>query len=658
MSGIVGIFNLSGDHLPEFDGRAALRSIRHRGPDDDGMFQEGGVFLGATSLAVADGQRGAQPVADETGRYHLVMDGRIFDDGPIGADLEARGHRLRSRCDAELALHLIEESWSAAMDRLDGQFALAACDALERRLLLARDRMGICPLFYAETAGCLVFASEMKALFATGLIRPEIDPRSLDAVLAFGCVPAPRAVFRGVRSLPPGRFLEVQGGVISERTYWDLSYPDAGEYPQKPLPQWSREFHAVLRDACRKRLEADVPVGLYLSGGIDSATVAAMVAGAGDIRRRVFSIRFPEPGLDESRRMAVIARFLRLQPHVLTYRQSDLAEDLPKLIYHAETPLVTTESVPLMALSRLASRQVKAVLTGEGADEAMGGYRYFRWEAMKQRMGGGLGGQAMTFLARRIFRGILGERNPFYPLPQDAAWAQELFGFYPAIMINFFYLRLLRQMVYSREMLERQHRLSDAELLDLPRESMRRWDVINRTLYIASRVFLTNHLLAAHGDRALTACSVEGRYPFLDRRVQEFLAAVPPGLKAGWWWGKYLLRRAMAGRLPGEVLRRTKKPFLAPFGTPFVGEGVTEYVQHLLSPAMLSRFGYFDVPKVRRIVDSLVAAKQSMARDRKGYMRLDRSAVRRTMLGMAVTFVVSTQLLADLVSTGEFPHRE
>jgi asparagine synthase (glutamine-hydrolysing) len=654
MCGIAGILNLRGNDLPPLDTAKILQTLRHRGPDDSGVFQSRGVFLGATRLAIIDPAMGKQPVQDEVGRYHLVMNGEIFDYGVLMKQLQDRGHRFRSHCDTEVVVHLVEESWSGIFDRIDGQYAIAAYDAQADRLLLARDRMGICPLFYAVVGEHLVFASEMKAIFATGLVKPEIAPRSLDAVLSFGCVPAPNAMFKGIRQLMPGRFLEVAGGAISERTYWDIPFNDAGQYPRKSIAQWSQEFRDVLHGACRRRLKADVPVGLYLSGGIDSSTLAAMTADAPGIAKRVFSIGFPEPGFDESAQTRRIADFLGIEMHLLNYEQKDLSRDLPRLIYHGESPLVSTESVPLMALSHLASKHVKVVLTGEGSDETLGGYIYFHWDVFKALIGDGAMGRCLLKLANVWLRHNLGPVNPFLPSDDDARWAQDLFGCYPGIMLKFFYFRALRAMVCSRDSLDRQAKAHDGELLDLPRDRMRRWDPLNRTLYLSSRIFMTNHLLGSHGDRALMANSVEGRYPFLDRQVQEFMAAVPPGLKRRWRTDKYLLRKAMAHRLPAEVIRRHKKPFLAPFGTPFVGKDYTDQIRDLLSPRSLSEFGHFDPAKVHRIVAELTGLKDEIALDPGETMRPNRQAIHRTLLGMALTFVVSTQILEDHVRRGRF----
>jgi asparagine synthase (glutamine-hydrolysing) len=659
MCGVAGVFNMRGGPLPKgLDPEAVLGTIRHRGPDDTGCFLGDSVFLGAVRLAVIDPQHGRQPVSDESGRLHLVMNGEIYDHDRLRKELEAKGHCFVSRCDTEVALHLFEDDWSGALETIDGQFAIAAYDARERKLLLARDRMGISPLFYAVVGDLIVFASEMKAIFATGLVRPELDPRALDAILAFGTVPAPRAVFKGIRSLPPGRLLEVKGGCIREATYWDIPYPDAGDYSRRSEAEWADELRSLFQSACRRRVKADVPVGIFLSGGIDSGSVAAMVADTDGIRERAFSISFPEPGFDESAAIKSVADFLGLRTHLLSYTQQDLARDLPRLVYHAETPLISTESVPLMALSGLASRHVKVVLTGEGSDEALGGYQYFRWEDFAQRCRQGLVGKALLGAARWQLGRLIGRANPFFPSHEDEAWADEVFGFYPAGMLAMFYWRKLRELVYSPEMLERQRGLSDAELVDLPRAALRRWDPLNRSLYVSSRLFMSAHLLGAHGDRALMANSVEGRYPFLDRAVQEFLTTVPPELKTCWHTEKQLLRHAMRGRLPLETLRRRKKAFLAPFGTPFVGDDAPEYARDLLSSRTLRESGYFDPAKVLAIIGKLEGAKRRLATDRGEGLRVDRETVERTLYGMACTFVISTQVLEDMVRRGDFNDAE
>ena len=365
MCGIIGVFNMTRGGLPRFERALPLAVMKHRGPDDEGIFEDNRIFLGVRRLAIIDPQGGHQPVQDERGRFHLVMNGEVYDYPNILASLKARGHTVLSVCDSEVAVHLFEEKWEEALQDMDGQYAVAVYDEAQCRLLLARDRMGICPLFYAVQGELLLFASEMKALFATGLLKPEIDPRCLDAVAAFGCVPAPRTIFVGICSLSASHYLEVKDGRMEMKQYWDIPYPCAGNYSTKNEREWAEEFRVLLSAAARRRLRADVPVGMYLSGGIDSASVAAMIADTEGMRRRVFSIGFPEPGFDETDRIRSLASYLGLEAQILLYTQKDLAADFPRLLYHAETPTVSTESVPLMALSGMAKKQVTVVLTGE-----------------------------------------------------------------------------------------------------------------------------------------------------------------------------------------------------------------------------------------------------------------------------------------------------
>ncbi len=642
MCGIVGAFSLTGEPLPEMDRLAAMMSIHHRGPDEGGEYLATGVFLGARRLAIIDPAHGHQPTHDETGRYHLAMNGEIYDYDLHLRRLTEAGHVFHSHCDTEVAVHLVEDHWAEALDLIDGQFAIAAFDQREHRLLLARDRMGICPLFYAQVGNCLLFASEAKALFATGLVEPKINPRAMDAMLSLGCVPSPLSMYDNVRALPPSHYLDVRQGQLTQRRYWDIPYPQAGQYERRSANDWAEELREALTYAAQRRLKADVPVGMYLSGGIDSATIASLVADNEAVRSRVFTIGFPERSLDESDQTKRIAAALGVDAHVLMYQQKDLARDLPQLIHTAETPLVSTESVPLMALSGLAAQYGKVVLTGEGSDEALGGYRFFRWEAFQQSFG-----RLAAGLVARRYRRSLRELNPMIPSDADRQWANEVFGFYPAAMMKFRYMRLVRAMVYTDDMLARSSRASDAEFTTaLPLETIKTWDPLNRSLYISSRVFMAHHLLGAHGDRALMANSVEGRYPFLDRRVQELLAGVPPKFKTTWNTDKLLLRRAMAHRLPDEVIKRRKKPFLAPFGTPFVGDTATDLIRELMTPRMLKEYGFFDPAKVTTLTAAVEALDaQPVSSKPADPLKFTRSSIENTVHGMALTFVVSSQLL-------------
>jgi asparagine synthase (glutamine-hydrolysing) len=651
LCGIVGVLNIRGGRIPDkFNSARALASIIHRGPDDEGTWSADGVFLGARRLSIIDVAGGHQPVTDEQKRFHLVMNGEIFDYDKLLEVLKSRGHRLVSHCDTEVAVHMFEESWFDTLDKIDGQFAVAVYDEREKRLLLARDRMGICPLFYTVSGDLLIFASEIKAILATGLVTPKLDLRALDAVTVFGSIQPPNTAFEGVKSLAPGHYLQVVGGRIAEGVYWDLEYPDAGDYPRRSEKEWISDFYGLMHSAVERRLKADVPVGIYLSGGIDSSTVAALCHGHEDVKSRVFSIGFAEKGFDESDKIRRLADYLGLETHLITYSQNDLAMDFPRLIYHGESPLISTESIPLMALSGLARQYVKVVLTGEGSDEALGGYSYFRWEEFKRVLKKiGPLGRLVSAFARRRFGNLIGQDNPLFPSAATEKWANDIFGFYPAGMVQMFYYNAIRKLVYSGWMFDRLAKLSDADLIHLDRAKMSRWDHLNRSLYVSSRTFMTNHLLGSHGDRALMANSVEGRYPFLDRTVQEFLLKVPPTVKTSWRTEKRLLRNAMKGKLPSDVIKRRKQPFLAPFGTPFVGESAPDYARELLSVSALKKSGYFDADNVVRIARQLDASKNNPLFHSSNPMETHPGVAEHTLQGMSITFVLSVQVLDDFI---------
>ena len=665
MCGIFGVFSIDGRPIPDLDAKAALDAIRHRGPDDEGIWRDAHTLLGSRRLSIIDPTGGHQPMADESGSRRIVMNGEIYDYETMLSELQNAGHRFQSRCDTEVALHLLEGRLDDALERIDGQYAIAYHDSRRNRLLLVRDRTGICPLFYALKDGMLVFASEMKAIFASGLVEARIDVRSIDAVSCFGCVPSPRTLFEGVLSLPAGHYLTADraagragSGVSLEaqlrvERYWDIPYPPAGEYENRGESEWADELRGALEASVRRRLRSDAPVGLYLSGGIDSATVGALLRNAEPVRGRVFSIGFPERNYDESARTRRLASYLGLTEQYLRYSQDDLAADIPRLLYHAESPIISTESVPLFALSGLASRHVKVILTGEGSDEALGGYDYFERDVLVGRLESNGIGALLRPAAKLWLRSALGRDNPVFPSTSVRAWSEEIFGCYPAVAIQMFYWKALRAMTYSGTMLERAEHRSDAELVSLPIAEIKKWDPLNRSLYLSSRLFLQGHLLAAHGDRALMAHSVEGRYPFLDRQVQELIARVPPELKIRRrgvrTQEKHLLRRAMSRDLPREVLTRRKKPFLAPFGTPFVGTHAPEYVRELLSERVIRDFGYFDPNRIGEIRLRL----ERVADSRRGpaVPGMNRASVNETVDGMALVFALSVQLLEYLTRT-------
>lgn len=658
MCGILGIFSLDGRPLPPASAMArGLAALVHRGPDDGHHVRTARLHLGARRLALIDPAHGRQPVWDERRRHLFAMNGEVYDSDRLLRGLEARGHVLRSRCDTEVAAHLFEESWAGALGTIDGQYALAVHDTVTGGLLLARDRMGIVPLVYAVRDGFLVFGSEARALFATGLVHPRLDPVALDAVLSVGCIPAPATAFEGVHSLPAGHLLEVRDGKLEVREYWALAYPAAGEGERRPREDWSAALRETLDRATRRRLVADAPVGIFLSGGLDSSAVAALAARADGPPRPLYSIAFPEPGFDERAEAERVARHLGVETNLMVYGQDELARDFPAFVEHAEAPFLNAEGVALFALARRAARDVKAVLAGEGSDESLAGYTYFRWEALRGRLEGSWWGRAFLGLVRAGSDLWMGDPNPLFPPAADLAWARDRFGFVPAGMMQMIYWRRIRGLVYSEDAHARSDTGEALAGIALPGSDFDRWSPMSRSLWFSSRTFLANFLLPVRGDRALSAHSLEGRYPFLDREVVELAARIPPELKAVPGDEKVVLKEAMRGLLPPATLARRKKMFLAPFGTPFVGPGAPEYVRHLLDGTSLARSGLFDPAKVASLVGALAGWRDEAARDRGESVRFDPRVVARTVAGMALNFVLSTEVLAESVRTGALSGR-
>lgn len=659
MCGILGLFHLRGAPLSAAEGAPlALAALRHRGPDDSAFWRDTGVFLGATRLALVDPAHGRQPVRDEAGRYHLVMNGELFPDENTSEVLRSRGHRLRSRCDTEFAVHLFEEQWSGALEQIDGQYAIAVHDRAERRLLLARDRMGICPLYYALVGEVLVFASEPKALFALGLLEPRIDPLALDSVLAFGCVAAPQTTWLGIRALEPGTFLEARDGALKVIRYWDCPYPDAGTHRVRSAAAATEELESLLDSAVRKRLRADAPVGLFLSGGLDSSVVAGLAARQGKQDLRTYTIGFPETAFDERNRTRELAGRLGLSLDEVLSTQPDVAAAFPDHVFHLESPTIVTFGVSLEALTRRAARDVKAALTGSGADELFGGYDFFGYDYWRRRVEQSFLSPLLVPLCRRALRFWLGVDDTVFPSDGSRAWSTATFGFHPAFMIWMSRWRALRELLYSDDMLARPAALTAVPAPDFPRTKMQRWEPLDRSLYVTGRLWLSEFALGSLGDRTSMAHSLEQRHPFLDRQVVEFAAGAAPALKWRPFQEKLLLRQTARRILPSDCPIHRKQPFQAPLGTPFVGPDSPDWCRELLSRRRIESSGWFQPVGIEGAVRRLAAYKE---RDRLAAVASGRSRriSRAESLayyrdGAAVTFALSVQLLDDFVRRGRF----
>jgi asparagine synthase (glutamine-hydrolysing) len=650
MCGIAGCIDLS--ELRPFPAGALERmadALYHRGPDEDGFLRQPGLGLASRRLSIVGLADGRQPIANEDRRVWVVFNGELFDYPEVRADLEKRGHRFLTHCDTEVLPHLWEEQQEGMFERLRGQFAVALWDQRRQRLVLARDRFGICPLYWARQDGWLLFASEIKALFASGLVRARPDPRGLDQVFTFFALPGPVTCFAGVSALLPGHYLDVRlpaagkPAAVHDVTYWEVSFPDRGdEDPGRDVQSVVDGFEAVLTKAVERRLRADVPVVSYLSGGVDSSVVAALACRLRGASLPLFTIRIDAPGLDETAAAGVVARHIGAEPLVTTCGAADIVGAYRDLIEAAECPVLDTSCAALLLQARAVhAHGYKVALTGEGSDEWLAGYPWYR----AHRLLGWLDavpGLPLGRLSRHVFSWLTGIRGFRWPefrrfergFGGSHAWA-DLYGL----------TSMAKHRLFSPQLRDRLAGYQPYDDLGLNVEGMRRWHPLHRGLYVGARVMLPGLLLCSKGDRVAMHSSVETRYPFLDEDVFAFTARLHPRWKLRGLRDKFLLRLAAERWLPRSIAWRPKGIFRAPFES-VLGLRPPAFVGQLLSEESLRRTGYFDVAAVRHWQQAVGGPVVPPGL--------------RTFLRMALAGVVATQLWHHLFldsSLAELPGR-
>ena len=599
-----------------------VAAIHHRGPDGSGFHLEPGLGLGHARLSIIDLAGGAQPVHNEDQTVWISYNGEIFNYVELRRTLEMRGHRFYTHTDTEVIVHLYEEHGDEFVQQLNGQFAFALWDRPRRRLLLVRDRAGILPLYYARTRDGVLFASEVKALLASGAVAAALDPDALDETFTFWAPLAPRTMFRGVSQVCPGEMIVLQGARLERRAYWRWDFPDAGAHRTGSDRELAAELREILSDASRIRLRADVPVGAYLSGGLDSSSLVALLNQYVPETLRTFSIGFDDPGLDESGPQRRMVEHLRTVNARIDCRLDDIAGSFPETIRHTESPVLRTAPAPMKLLSGLVRRtDVKVVLTGEGADEVLGGYDIFKEAKVRQFWARYPDSAWRPALLRRLY--------PYLDLTstQSAAYLKEFFGIGLDRPDDPFFSHLPRWAttaqckLFLSEDLKSQINGSAVERFraDLPGR-IDRWHPFNRAEYVEARTLLPSYLLSSQGDRMLMANSVEGRFPFLDHRLMAFANALHPRHKMRVLREKHLLREAMKNDLPPSIVERHKQPYRAPDAAAFLQGTEPDYVNQLVSRECLGQYGYFDADKVGRLVAKLRRGRSSAARDNMAFV--------------------------------------
>jgi asparagine synthase (glutamine-hydrolysing) len=560
MCGIAGIV--------KFDPRdnaepARLRRMRdvlaHRGPDGEGSIVDGPVGLAHRRLAIIDVRDGQQPMCNEDGSVWIVFNGEIYNHARIRPELQARGHSYRTRCDTETILHLYEELGERAPERLQGMFAFAIWDAPKRRLLLARDRLGIKPLYVACTDTELLFGSEIKAILAAMATRPAVDQSMLPSYLSTGFVSGERTLFKGIHRLLPGHTLtwSAEDG-FTRRRYWQLPAPAAGPAPS--FEEEATELRGRLTGAVERHLMSDVPLGVFLSGGLDSSALASIVSKMASPPLRTFAVGFSDPAANELGYARDVSEWIGSEHHDLVVSPEEFFDALPRLIWHEDEPIAFPSSVPLYFLSRLARQHVKVVLTGEGADELFLGYNRYRVTHWNARLGGAYWAMTPAALRRQVQRAVRG-----LPASISRVLTRTFLTLEPGIrnfyLENFAVVSEARQ----RQLLRHPELLAhDAYSGAEGRLNDPATDLLDRLSRYDMQTYL--HELLMKQDQMSMAASIESRVPFLDDQIVEHVAALPSSLKLRGWETKAVLRAAVRSLVPPQILSRRKMGFPVPIG--------------------------------------------------------------------------------------------
>jgi asparagine synthase (glutamine-hydrolysing) len=562
MCGIAGIVAAEGLDQDASTRAVAMRDVlTHRGPDESGLHVDAYAALAHRRLSIVDLKSGQQPLSNEDGSIWVVFNGEIYNHASIRKELEHHGHKYRTRSDTETIVHAYEEWGDACVDRFRGMFAFALWDAPKRRLLLVRDRLGVKPLYWASVGRKLLFGSEIKAILASELIEPQADEEALPELLGTRYLSGTGTLFRDIQKLLPGHLLVYQNGSVHIRQYWDV--PVGRHVPSDPRDARD-QFRALLQESVQLRLMSDVPLGVFLSGGIDSTAVAAIMARMIDRPVSTFSVAFAEYGYSELAYSREAARAINADAHEVVISAEDFFGALPQLVWHEDEPIAHPSSVPLYFVSKLAQRHVKVVLTGEGSDELLAGYgKYPRiawnWRAgtIYQKLVPHAVRRAISSRLLPMLRGRMGRyaRRSFLGMERTA----EAMCF-----DNFASIRLKDQQRLlspsQRAAFRSQAYASSVAYFDHPNG---RSTLLDRILYADIKTYLVELLMKQ--DQMSMAASIESRVPFLDHHLVEFAAGLPDEWKLSGWTGKRVLREAMQGVIPESVLTRPKMGFPVPF---------------------------------------------------------------------------------------------
>jgi asparagine synthase (glutamine-hydrolysing) len=607
MCGICGIVDLRGGRtFSREDLRAMANVIRHRGPDDHGELSSGAVGLGFRRLSIVDLDNGHQPMSNEDGTVWIVFNGEIYNHSQLRRDLERRGHRYATTSDTETIVHLYEEYGEGCLEHLRGMFGFVIWDIPRKKLFCARDRLGIKPFYYIMIPGRFAFASEVKSFFELPEFRPKLNRYAVPEFLAFGYLSSDETLFGGVRKLMPGHRLVLDLSSNDPQPqieqYWDLEI--AGGQNPGTEEEHVAQFGELFEETVRMHLMSDVPLGVFLSGGLDSSAIAAVTASLRQDRIQTFSVGYAEHEYSELPYARMVARHIGAEHNEIILGPYEFLSSLPKLIWHEDEPLVWPSSVALHFVSKLASEKVKVVLTGEGGDEIFAGYLKYRLTLWNLKGGpvyrkltpGFLRSQIRSLLASDTLPDVIRRKLRHSFLYHSDEFEQLYFDNFYSVFPQEQQASLLAPGV--AEELQGCSAYANSMKFLLPEAQGR--TTLDRLLYLDIKTYLVELLVKQ--DQMSMSTSLESRVPFLDHKLVEFAMGIPERQKVRYLSGKYLLRKSMIGRLPNEVLYRHKKGFPTPI-RPWLRTVLFDKVSAILTDARLSDRGLFRVESVRNLLE-------------------------------------------------------
>jgi asparagine synthase (glutamine-hydrolysing) len=641
MCGIAGIYNstiLPSSTLPMM--KRMLARIQYRGPDESGIYIDNNIALGNVRLSIIDISTGQQPLSTADKSLWIVYNGEIFNYIELKKDLVKAGHRFHTESDTEVLLHAYQEYGEMCLTRLNGQFAFAIWDKNKKELFLARDRVGIRPLFYTWHENTFIFGSEIKTLFEHPDIKAEFDNTALTQVFTYWTTVSPTTVFRNIVELSPGHCMRITANGPITRKYWNLRFPsDQSEYFKGTLGEASEELKNLLTDATRLRLRADVPVAAYLSGGLDSSTTTALIKEIMPEKLQTFSIGFEDSEFDETNFQCEVSEYLNTRHTHFSCTNEEIGRYFPEVVWHSEIPILRTAPVPMFCLSKkVRENNIKVVVTGEGADEMLAGYDIFKEAIIREFWSRQPDSRLRPLLLNKLYP-YLGQFQG-----KNKMMLKFFFGYRLEDTGSPFYSHILRwnnathlfnyfSEEIKQEMTKDNSWSAISNILD---KNFSSWDRLEKAQWLEIMVFMSGYLLSSQGDRVAMANSVEGRYPFLDYRVIEFAATLPPDFKMHGLNEKYILKKMMEGRLPESVLKRPKQAYRAPIAKSFFSSPPHIYVNELLSEKGLKETGLFNPEMVQKLTK-----------------KIKENQTATEIENMALAGILSTQLLYHQYITGK-----